>query len=287
MIAVFKREFKSYFTGMMGYVFIAFVLLFIGIYTSALNLKYAYPGFEYVIKSSTFMFLIAVPVLTMRVFAEERKQNTDQLLYSLPISVLDMVLGKYFAMVALMAIPMAVVSFYPLLVGSFGTISYASAYSSIFAFFLLGCALIAVGMFMSSITENQLIAAVMCLGTLILCYLMTALSNLMTSTALASTLSLMIVALLLSLIVRLMTKSWTAAGLTAVITFVPLALLYLISPTAIAGAFTKALGALAIFDRMDNFTNGIFDLTGLVYFISVAALFCFFTVQAVEKRRWS
>ena len=287
MIAVFKREFKSYFTGMMGYVFIAFVLLFIGIYTSALNLKYAYPGFEYVIKSSSFMFLIAVPVLTMRVFAEERKQNTDQLLYSLPISVLDMVLGKYFAMVALMAIPMAVVSFYPLLVGSFGTISYASAYSSIFAFFLLGCALIAVGMFMSSITENQLIAAVMCLGTLILCYLMTALSNLMTSTALASTLSLMIVALLLSLIVRLMTKSWTAAGLTAVITFVPLALLYLISPTAIAGAFTKALGALAIFDRMDNFTNGIFDLTGLVYFISVAALFCFFTVQAVEKRRWS
>ena len=179
------------------------------------------------------------------------------------------------------------ISFYPLLIGSFGVISYANAYGSILAFFLLGCALIAVGMFMSSITENQLIAAVLCLGTLILCFLMTALSNLMTSTALASTLSLMIVALLLSIIVRLMTKSWTAAGFTAVVTFVPLALLYLISPTTIAGAFTKALGALAIFDRMDNFTSGIFDLTGLVYFISVAALFCFFTVQAVEKRRWS
>lgn len=287
MIAIFKRELKSYFTGMMGYVFIAFVLLFIGIYTTALNLKYAYPGFEYVIKSCSFMFLIAVPVLTMRVFAEERKQNTDQLLYSLPISVVDMVLGKYLAMIVLLAIPMAVVSFYPMLVGSFGVVSYPTAYSSILAFFLLGCALIAIGMFMSSITENQIIAAVMCLGTLILCFLMTALSTLMTSTALASTLSLMIVALLLSLIVRLMTKSWTAAGFTAVITFVPLVLLYLISPTTIAGAFTKALGALAVFDRMNSFTGGIFDLTGLVYFVSVAALFCFFTVQAVEKRRWN
>jgi ABC-2 type transport system permease protein len=287
MTAIFKREFKSYFTGMMGYVFIAFVLLFFGIYTSALNLKYAYPGYEYVISSSSFMFLIAVPVLTMRVFAEERKQSTDQLLYSLPISVVNVVLGKYLAMVALLTIPMAVTAFYPLLIGTFGTISYATAYSSLFAFYLLGCALIAIGMFMSSITENQLIAAVMCLGTLILCYLMTALSNLMTSTSLASTISLMIVALLVSLVVRLMTKSWTAAGLTAVVTFVPLALLYIIVPTAMEGAFTSALGALAIFDRINNFTSGIFDITGLVYFISVAALFCFFTVQAVEKRRWS
>jgi len=287
MTAIFKRELKSYFTGMMGYVFIAFVLLFIGIYTTAINLKYAYPGFEYVISSSSFMFLIAVPVLTMRVFAEERKQSTDQLLYSLPISVVDMVFGKYLAMVALMALPLAVTALYPLLVGSFGTISYATAYGSLLAFFLMGCALVAIGMFMSSITENQIIAAVMCLGTLILCYLMTALSNLITSTALASTLSLMVVALLLSLIVRLMTKSWTAAGLTAVVTFVPLALFYRIAPTTIAGAFTGARGALAIFDRMDSFTGGVFDITGLVYFLSVAALFCFFTVQAVEKRRWS
>ena len=287
MIAIFKRELKSYLTGMMGYVFIAFILLFVGIYTTAINLKYGYPGFEYVIKSCSFMFLIAVPVLTMRVFAEERKQATDQLLYSLPISVVDMVLGKYLAMVVLLAIPTVIVAFYPLIIGSFGAISYATAYGSLLAFFLLGCALIAVGMFMSSITENQIIAAVMSLGTLVLCYLMTALSQLITSTSLASTISLMVVALLLSLIVRLMTKSWTAAGFTAVITFIPLALMYLISPAAMSGAFTNALGALAIFDRMDHFTSGIFDLTGLVYFVSVAALFCFFTVQAVEKRRWS
>ena len=287
MTAVFKRELKSYFTGMMGYVFIAFVLLFIGIYTAAINLKYAYPGFEYVISSCSFMYLIAVPVLTMRVFSEERKQGTDQLLYSLPISVVSMVLGKYLAMVTLLALPTALTLLYPLLIGSFGTISFATAYGSILAFFLLGCALIAIGMFMSSITENQIIAAVMCLGTLILCYLMTALSNLITSTSLASTVSLMVVALLLSLIVRLMTKSWTAASLTAVITFLPLLLLYFLSPASIAGAFTNALGALAIFDRTSNFTNGIFDFTGIVYFISVAALFCFFTVQSVEKRRWS
>lgn len=287
MIAIFKRELKSYLTGMMGYVFIAFVLLFIGIYSMALNLHYYYPGFEYVVQSCSFMYLIAVPVLTMRVFAEERRQGTDQLLYSLPVSVTQLVLGKYLAMVALLAIPTAVISTYPLIIGSFGDISYATAYSSIGAFFLLGCALIAIGMFMSSITENQIIAAVMCLGTLLLCYLMTALSNLITSTSLASTISMMVVALLLSLIVRLMTKSWTAAGVTAVVTFVPLALLYLLSPSVMEGAFTSALSALAIFDRMESFTSGNFDLTGVTYFVSAAALFCFFTVQAVEKRRWS
>lgn len=287
MTAVFRREFKSYFTGMMGYVFIGFVLLFVGIYTMALNLNYGYPGFEYVIQSCSFMFLIAVPVLTMRVFAEERRQGTDQLLYSLPVGVTQLVLGKYLAMVALMAIPVAVISFYPLIIGAFGTISYATAYGSIFAFFLLGCALLAIGMFMSSITENQIIAAVMCLGTLLLSYLMTALSTLITSTALASTIALMVVALLLSLIVRLMTKSWSAAGATAVVTFAPLALLYLLNPAAMEGAFTGSLGALAVFDRMQNFVKGVFDLTGVVYFLSVAALFCFFTVQAVEKRRWS
>lgn len=287
MTAVFRREFKSYFTGMMGYVFIGFVLLFVGIYTMALNLNYGYPGFEYVIQSCSFMFLIAVPVLTMRVFAEERRQGTDQLLYSLPVGVTQLVLGKYLAMVALMAIPVAVISFYPLIIGAFGAISYATAYGSIFAFFLLGCALLAIGMFMSSITENQIIAAVMCLGTLLLSYLMTALSTLITSTSLASTIALMVVALLLSLIVRLMTRSWTAAGVTAVVTFVPLALVYLLSPAAMEGAFTGSLGALAVFDRMQNFVKGVFDLTGVVYFLSVAALFCFFTVQAVEKRRWS
>ena len=287
MTAVFKREFKSYFTGMMGYVFIGFVLLFVGIYTVALNLNYGYPGFEYVIQSCSFMFLIAVPVLTMRVFAEERRQGTDQLLYSLPVSVIQLVLGKYLAMVALMAIPVAIISFYPLIIGAFGTISYVTAYGSILAFFLLGCALLAIGMFMSSITENQIIAAVMCLGTLLLSYLMTALSSLITSTSRASTIALMVVALLLSLIVRLMTKSWTAAGATAVVTFVPLALVYLLSPATMEGAFTGSLGALAIFDRMNSFVKGVFDLTGVVYFLSVAALFCFFTVQAVEKRRWS
>ena len=140
------QELAQALENMMGYVFMAFILLFMGIYTSAINFKYGYADFSYVIKSASFMFLIAVPVLTMRVFAEERKQSTDQLLYSLPISVVSVVTGKYLAMVTLLALPMAVTAFYPLILGSFGTVSYATAYSSLFAFFLLGCALIAVGM---------------------------------------------------------------------------------------------------------------------------------------------
>lgn len=288
MGAIYKRELKAYFTGMMGYVFIAFILLIFGIYTTAYHLNYGYPNFELTISSINFIFLIAVPILTMRVFAEERKQKTDQLLYSLPIRVTDVVLGKYFALVTLLLIPLAIVSAYPVLIlRTYGATSLKTAYSSIIGFFTMGCTLLAVGLFMSSLTENQIIAAVLCFGTLILSYFMKAIQDLVSSTALASLIAFTVVAVVLCIIVRLMTKNWTAAIAAGVVVEVPLYILYSWKPALLEGVFSSGLGALAVFDRLDNFVNGMFDVTALVYFISIALLFVFFTVQSVEKRRWS
>ena len=287
MGAIYKRELKSYFTGMVGYVFIAFVLLFIGIYTTAYNLKYLYPMFEYVIESTNFLFLIVVPILTMRAFAEERRQRTDQLLYSLPMRLQDVVLGKFLAMVTLFAIPTAVISLYPLILSRYGTIALGTAYSSIAGFFALGCCLIAIGLFMSSVTDNQLVAAVLSFAVLVLSFLMNGIAELMTSTAVASLIALTAVSCALGLAVRLMTGSTSAALLAGLLVETPLCAAYLWQPALLEGAFAKILGALAIFARLSSFTGGIFDLTALVYFFSVTGLFLFFSVQSVEKRRWS
>lgn len=287
MPAIYKRELKSYFTSMMGYVFIAFVLLFIGIYTTAYNLTYLYPAFEMVIDSTAFLFLIIIPILTMRVFAEERRQKTDQLLYSLPLRLTDVVLGKYLAMVTVFAIPTAIISFYPLMIAQFGPVELGTAYASIGAFFLMGCALMAIGMFMSSVTESQIVAAVLTFGAMLVAFLGSALAELITGTAMASVIALTVVAVVLGIVVKVMTRSTTMALLAALAAEVPLLAIYMIAPAVLEGAIGMVFSALAVFDRMGNFVNGVFDVTGVIYFVSVAALFVFFTVQSLEKRRWS
>ena len=157
MTAIFKRELKSYLTSMVGYLFIFFVLVLTGIYFSAYQLSGGYSKFETTLSALTFVFLIGVPILSMRVLAEERKQKTDQLLLTAPVSVWDIVFGKYLALVAVFAIPVVIMCVYPLIMSKFGTISYASAYTGILGFFLLGCANLAIGVFMSALTDSQVI----------------------------------------------------------------------------------------------------------------------------------
>ena len=161
MTAVYKRELKSYLTSMIGYLFIFFVLVLTGVYFSAYQLSAAYPKFEYTLSSLTFVFLIGVPLLTMRVLAEERKQKTDQLLLTAPVSVGNIVMGKYLALVTVYAIPVLIMCTYPLIMAKFGEVSYAASYTGILGFFLLGCANLAIGVFLSALTESQVIAAVL------------------------------------------------------------------------------------------------------------------------------
>ena len=177
MTAIYKRELKSYLTSMVGYLFIFFILVLTGIYFSAYQLSATYPKFEYTLSAITFAFLIGVPILTMRVLAEERKQKTDQLLLTAPVSVSGIVIGKYLALVTVFAVPMAVMCTYPLIMSKFGTVEFASAYTAVLGFFLLGCANIAIGVFMSALTESQVIAAVLTFVFLFAFYMMNGISS--------------------------------------------------------------------------------------------------------------
>ncbi len=177
MIAVLKHELKSYFHSLTAYVFGAFLLAFVGIGAMLYNIQAAVSNFEFVLDFGSLVFVVIVPILTMRVIAEERKQRTDQLLYSLPITTSQVILGKYLALLVLYLIPLAIISLYPLIFAQFGDVYLLTSYGSIFAFFVMGAALIAVGVFISSLTDNQGFAAGIGIAVILLNYYSVSLSE--------------------------------------------------------------------------------------------------------------
>ena len=287
MTAVLRHELSSYFTNVTGYVFGAFLLLFAGIYTMVINLQSASPYFEYVLMNMDFIFLIIVPILTMRVIAEERRQKTDQLLYSLPLTMTQVALGKYLAMLVIFLIPVAVIGVYPLVLTAFGAVYLPAAYGALTGFFFLGASLIAIGMFISSLTESQAVAAGLCFVVMLLNYFISSLASYVPSTAFASFLCVAVCILVLGLIFRLLTRSGFAALVLTIVLEGGLVAAYTFRSADFQGLFPNLMEQLSLFDRFYEFVNGTFDLTTIVYYLTIIAVFVFLTVQSLEKRRWS
>lgn len=287
MTAVYKRELRSYLTSMTGYLFIFFILLLTGIYFSAYQLDIAYPKFEYTLSAMTFVFLICVPILTMRTLAEERKQKTDQLLLTSPVSVGKIIMGKYLALVTVFAIPMAIICFYPLVMSEFGDISFGSAYTAVLGFFLLGCANLAIGVFISSLTESQVIAAVLTFVFLFAFFMMNGISSFFSEGALSTCITFGLLILAAAIIIYSMIKNFLISALICVIGEAALAVVYVINSSFFAGGIQKVLQIFNLSGHFDNFANGIFDINGIVYYLSVIAVCVFLTVQSIVKRRWN
>lgn len=287
MFAIYKKELKNLFTNMTATIFVGYSLLIIGLYTLIVNFMTYYPNYEYTVQSVSLLVLLAVPILTMRSISEERHNRTEQLLYSLPVTVLDIVFAKYLAMCTVLVIPVVAMSAAPLILSMYGTVSFAASYSSILAFFLLGASFIAIGMFISSLTESQVIAAVITLGVIILSSLMSSIAYLLPADTLTSLIGFLVIAFLIAVLMYFMTKNFTAAAITAAVLIVLISCAYLANATLFEGALAKVFSAMSVFDRFSSFSNGIFDLTAIVYYISIISIFFFFTVQSLEKRRWS
>ena len=287
MTAIYKRELKSYLTSMVGYLFIFFILVLTGIYFSAYQLSAAYPKFEYTLSAVTFVFLIGVPILTMRVLAEERKQKTDQLLLTAPVSVGNIVIGKYLALVTVYAIPILVMCTYPLIMSKFGTVAFGSAYTAILGFFLLGCANIAIGVFMSALTESQVIAAVLTFVLLFAFYMMNGISSFFSKTSMSTCVTFGLLILAAAIILYTMIKNVLISAIAAVIGEVILVVIYVVKSSVFEGGIQKVLNIFNLSGHFDNFTSNIFDIKGIVYFLSVIAVCLFLTMQSISKRRWN
>ena len=287
MRAVFRHELSSYFTGLTAYVFAAFVLLFGGIYTMSYNLNAGITDFQYVVGSVSFVFLLIVPILSILVLAEEKRQKTDQLLYSLPITMTQVVLGKYYAQLVVLLVPVAVMGIYPLILSAFGNIYYPAAYGSLIGFYFLGAALLAIGMFISSLTESQPVAAGLCFVVMLLNYFIASLADFVPSSAAASFAAFSLVAALVCLVFYLMTKSGFGAAAIFVAAEGALTVVFIVNSTAFEGAFGDMMEKLSLFEQFYRFVDGVFDVRGIVYFLSVVGVFLFLSVQSMEKRRWS
>ena len=287
MNAVFRHELSTYFTNVSGYVFGAFLLLFAGIYTMVYNLNIALTNFEYVLGGMSFVFLVIVPILTMRVLAEERRQKTDQLLYSLPLTMTKVVLGKYAALLVVFLVPVAIICLYPIILTAFGNVYLPAAFSAIAGFFFLGATLIAIGVFISSVTESQAVAAGICFVVMLLNYFLSSLASYVSTSAFASFAACTIVIVLLALIFYLMTKNSVIALLIGIVLEAVLAVAYVVRGSSMEGLFPEIMEQLSLFERFYGFVDGVFDVTSIVYFMTVIGVFLFLSVQSMEKRRWS
>ncbi len=182
MKAIYKRELRSYFCSFTGWLFVAVNLFMMGLYFVVYNMLIGYPTIAYVLQSIVFTFIVTIPILTMRVLSEERKNKTDQLLLTAPVSVGRIVLGKYLALLTVLLVPTLFMDVLSLFLMQGGEFQLGVSAASLLGFFLYGGLAIAVGLFISALTESVVIAAVLSFGVLFLGYIMPGISNLLTST---------------------------------------------------------------------------------------------------------
>lgn len=233
MFAVLKRELSAYFSSPIGYIYLAVFYVFSGyfffgvLYSNTTSLSNVFNGMFTII-------MLLIPILTMRLMSEDLKNKTDQALLTAPISLLSLVLGKFLSALIVYCLGVAITLVYAVVIATFAPPDWTVVFGNVLGMLLLGAALIAIGMFISALTENQVIAAV---------------------GGFAVGFSLILVNSLSSLI----STEW----------------------------LKKFVSGLSFMERYDEFTNGILDISNIFFFISICAVFVFFTVRVFEKRRWS
>lgn len=287
MLAMFKKEIKTYFTSMSGYIFLFFFTLISSIFYVLDCVLYGSGEYSVVLSSVTLIFLLLVPTITMRLLAEESRQKTDQLLFTAPVNVTSIVVGKYFAAVVLLLIAVLITALFPLMLAPFGEIYFAQTLGAFVAFFLVGTCFISVGLFISSLTDNQIVAAVASFGVLLAMYLMDSIVQGLPSSRTASVVFAALVVMLLSLFIYNNVKNLYISLTVLAIGVALIAGFYFGKPTVFDGLMVNIFSWFSVMKRFDNFYLGIFDLSSILYYISFSAVFVYLTIQVVEKRRWS
>lgn len=287
MIAVWKHELSNHFHSLTAYIFSAFLLAFVGLGAMLYNIQSAVANFEYVLSFVCLGFVVIIPILTMRVVAEERRQKTDQLLYSLPITTSQIIIGKYLALLVVYLVPLVIISFYPLIFARFGEVYLLTSYGSMFAFFMMGAALIAIGTFISSLTDNLGFAAGVTIPVILLNYYSVTLAEYVSSTALGSAIALIVAAVILGFVIRHLTRNDKLAFGIGTVLSIFIAAMFVIDRSGFEGLLPDIMTKLSLFERFYKFVNGVFDLTGIVYYATVIVFFLFLSVQSLEKRRYN
>lgn len=288
MISIYKKELRSYFTGLTGYVSIALILVLTGIFIRVVAFEAKYTFIQNVLPSAAIILLLAIPIVTMSSFAGERAQKTDSLLYSLPLSTSQIVIGKYLSMMTVFAVPVAIISLVPAILSMYGKVDWFAVYTSIGMFFLLIAAMTGICMFMSSLCESQVIAAVLGSGALIVCYFAAILTSVIPKTNTAAFISFLVLSALVGLIAYAFTKNLYVALTVGAILMAVVSVVYMNDKSFFLEIFRRTVDLFALFDRFaTSVSSKVFDVKTAVYYLSVAIFFNVLTVQTVERRRYN
>jgi len=287
MLAIYKKELRAYFNSIVGWLFLAFFFAFIGIFVYLFNMREGYSYIGYALSSINLFFVLLIPMVTMRIMSEEKRQKTDQLLLTAPISIWKIVMGKYLALVTLTGIAMLLVSIYPLILAQFGIVNFAMSYMAILGLFMVSCAYLAIGLFISNMTESQAFAAVMTFIVVLITCLADGIASLIPPTAKAAWITYSVIWLLFSVWLWRAMKNATLAVLVFSLGEAALSALYLLNGVVLEGTVEKVLGTLSVMTVYNNTLSGVFELRMPVYYLSIAFVFCFLTYQNIRKRRYS
>lgn len=233
MSAIFKREFKAYFSSPLGYVFLTIFFFFEGMFFSTI-FSAGSPETTYVVAAMTTIIVFVTPVLTMRLLSEDRKQKVDQALLTAPVTVTGIIMGKFFAAFSVFALAFSPTLIFQIIVATKVSVNWLTYVNVLVGILLVGAALIAMGMFISSLTESPVISCILTL-----------------------------VAFLVIMMISSLAEMTGVEFLTEIAEYV------------------------GLMDRFQNFYDNVFPVTDVIYLLSIAGVFCFLSVRAVEKRRWS
>ncbi|MDR1001492.1 MAG: ABC transporter permease [Clostridiales bacterium] len=296
MIAIIKKEMRGYFNSWIGYVFLFILVGLVGVFFTLINIYSMSGAFQNALGNITILLLLLVPVLTMRLFAEEARQKTDQLLYTSPVPVTSIVLAKFLSAFALAVLGLLITVIYCLMITPYGTLPVAEIFTSYLGYALLMAAFISMGMFVSACTENQIIAAVVTFFAMIFMYIMESMANFISSNLTSSSTggsaalpSLAFCVIVVGIVLYLIYDSTKHLYLTLFIGLVLLAAtvgLLVYDQTIFDGLLVNVVKWFSVLSRFTSFSQGILNLADIVYYFSFTGLFIYLSINAIEKRRW-
>lgn len=287
MVAVMSRELRNYFLTPLGYIFMGLFLLVAGFFFSFGNIIGGSSYFTSFLANILFMYLFAVPLLTMRLLSEERRQRTDQLLLTSPVTVAGIVIGKFLAAFVVYLITLAVTVLFAVTIGIFGDLAVWETVGGYIGFMLLGGSFIAVGILISAMSENQVSAAFFTFFALLLIWFLNLVKNVSPTDVVSGTIFAAALGVALALYFYFNTRNWIVTGAVTVLAAAAIVVLHLFDPAVFNGLIVDTLEWFSLIDRFNAFTLGLLKLEEAVFYLSFIAVFLFITVRIIEKRRWA
>lgn len=287
MWAICSKDIKQYFVGPTGYVLISIYWVISGIYFLINNLFTQNANFTGLISGLTSLFMIIVPMITMKVFSDEKKNQTDQLLLTSPLNVVSLVLGKVLAASIILFITTSIFIVFYVVLSIHGTPIFSESLIALLGFYVYGISCIALGVFISSLLESYFGAAILTFFAIFLGWIFDGIYPFLPKSHMATMMFLLGIGIALCLLLYHSLKSFRISIIMMVVWICILVVLFLLKPIWLNNFIPNAIEQILPSRRYRPFSLGILRISDLVYFISSITFFIFLTIRSIDRMRWS